>query len=89
MASPARAEPPEAAGPGTQDPSGLVVYGERAAAGARVFVPPPRPAEERERDRAERERNAQCSHCAGIPKDVLQAMAAALRDAEQKGRRGR
>jgi hypothetical protein len=83
------AEPPEALGPGTQDPSGLVVYGGEAAPGPRVFVPPPVPPEQRERDRAERERNAQCSHCAGIPKDVLTALSAALRDAEQKGRRGR
>jgi hypothetical protein len=79
---------PEAQGPGTALPDGSVIYGDPGPAG-RTFVPPPRPAAERDRDRAEQARNAQCSHCAGIPKPVLAAMATALRDAEQKGRRGR
>jgi hypothetical protein len=79
---------PEAQGPGSPDPSGLVVYGDPGPAG-RTFVPPPRPAEERDRDMAQRAASARCQHCMHIPDGVLAAVTAALRDAEQKGRRGR
>ena len=82
-------EPPEAAGPGTYTESGQVLYGDAAAPGAQAVVIPAIPAAERDRSRAEAERNAQGGHCAGIPKDVLTALSAALREAEQKGRRGR
>jgi hypothetical protein len=82
---PARPEPPEAAGPGVDTLSGAVDYGVAAPAG-RTYVPPPRPPEEREADRAARASSARCQHCAGIPDEILQPVARALR-AAREGRR--
>jgi hypothetical protein len=80
---------PEAQGPGTALPDGTVIYGEAAQAPARTFVPPPRPAAERDRDMAAWNARAPCPRCAAIPDDLAAAVTTALRDAEQKGRRGR
>jgi hypothetical protein len=71
-------EIPEAAGPGSYAPDGTVLYGDQAAPGARVFVPPRMPASERDRIRAEAERGAGCHRCAGIPADLLASLRTAL-----------
>jgi hypothetical protein len=79
MTSPSRTEPPEALGPGTPDPSGLVVYGDAAAPGAPVHIEPRMSPAERERNRAEAERNARCPRCMAIPDELVASLTAALK----------
>ena len=79
---PRRGPPPEAAGPGQDQPDGSVIYG--ADSGVRAYVPPPRPAAERDADMA-RARDG-CPRCSEVPAEVLGAITAALRAAKAGGR---
>jgi hypothetical protein len=64
------ADPPEAAGPGTDTPSGEVLYGEAGAAGAPavfdVSLPPLG------------EPTGRCARCAALPDDLVASLTAAL-----------
>ena len=81
MTSPAATgTPPEASGPGSYDPSGLVTYGDAAQAGARAFVPPPVSAAERDRNMAAY--TARCDRCSALPDDLVAAINVALADAK-------
>lgn len=82
MTMPPRTPPPEALGPGQDQPDGSVRYG--ADDGLRAYVPPPRPAEERDADMA-RARDG-CPRCAELPADLVATLTAALRAAKAGGR---
>ena len=66
--------PPEAAGPGTDDPSGLVRYG----------VPGPRAViAEDTRPLREPVRNPRCDRCRDLPDEVVRSLTAAIRATRQ------
>ena len=69
--------PPEAQGPGTYDEqSGAVRYGDDGQGQVRIGrMPLPSP---EERARSVAGLDIQCPHCAGIPREALAAMQAAL-----------
>jgi hypothetical protein len=69
--------PPEALGPGQEQPDGSVAYG---VPGRTAVVPPPRPEWERDADMA-RARDG-CSRCSEIPADLVAAIVTALRAAK-------
>jgi hypothetical protein len=70
--------PPEALGPGVEQPDGSVLYGviDRPT----VYVSPPRPAAERDADMATYRDG--CPRCAEVPAEMLGSITAALRAAK-------
>ena len=79
---PRRQPPPEAMGPGQDQPDGSVIYGGQP--GFTAVIPPARPAWERDRDMA-RARDG-CPRCAELPADLVATLTAALRAAKAGGR---
>jgi len=84
MTTPARTQPPEAAGPGVEDGAGGVIYGHNQ--GTMVYVEPRVTAEERDRNRAQAARHARCPRCMDVPDDLVQAAVRALHAAARTGR---
>jgi hypothetical protein len=70
MTSPSRTEPPEAAGPGTDTPSGAVLYGDQGAPGAPAVFDVPLP--------PLGEPSPRCARCAALPDDLVASLTAAL-----------
>jgi hypothetical protein len=70
--------PPEALGPGSDQPDGSVIYG--VDSGVRAYVEPPRPEWERERDRATFVSG--CARCSEVPAPLLAELVTALRAAK-------
>jgi hypothetical protein len=71
MTSPLTAEPPEALGPGTDTPSGQVLYGADGAPGAPVVHDAPLP--------PLGEPTGRCPRCVHLPDDLVASLTAALK----------
>jgi hypothetical protein len=69
--------PPEAAGPGSAQPDGSVIYGVEAPRQAQslAHLPPLQQVE-----------NPRCDRCMAIPDDVITSITSALRTAAREGR---